>query len=176
MKAERLQELKAKADHDIVDKQRGYYDLSRLPCEEFQALVTLTLALYDAAHLLEIAEERHANCTECNGDGVPELCLTCFPYFDAARLKRRAALDTMQAENRVIISIAYANGRKEVVPSVAEAEALLAGQFPGSLFYGDWENDPVHPLTQRRWVWSNEADAGGEDGANACAAMIREVL
>jgi hypothetical protein len=25
-------------------------------------------------------------------------------------------------------------------------------------------------------VWSNEADAGGEDGANACAAMIREVL
>lgn len=48
--------------------------------------------LIEAARLLEMAEEAHANCDECGGEEVPELCPKCFPMFDDARLKRRVAL------------------------------------------------------------------------------------
>lgn len=32
------------------------------------------------------------DCPECGGDGMPELCGTCFPKADAARVERRALL------------------------------------------------------------------------------------
>lgn len=51
------------------------------------------LDLLDAAIALEKAETYHANCAECDGDGAPEACPRCFPLFDDARLKRRAAID-----------------------------------------------------------------------------------
>ena len=46
-------------------------------------------ALVKALRLLEKAEEFHANCQECRGEDVPELCPKCFPLFDDARIARR---------------------------------------------------------------------------------------
>lgn len=45
-----------------------------------------------ALEALEAAELAHANCDECEGEGVPELCEKCFPLFDDARVMRRTAL------------------------------------------------------------------------------------
>lgn len=55
-------------------------------------LIAASPDLHEAARLQEAAEDAHANCPECDGEGVPELCERCFPLFDDARLKRRAAL------------------------------------------------------------------------------------
>lgn len=65
------------------------------PHEEKLANARLIAAapdLVEAAALQEDAEDANANCPECEGDGIPELCPRCFPLFDAARVKRRAAL------------------------------------------------------------------------------------
>lgn len=48
--------------------------------------------LLAAAELLEKAEEAHANCEECDGEGAPEACPVCFPLFDDARIARRLAI------------------------------------------------------------------------------------
>jgi hypothetical protein len=48
--------------------------------------------LLKALQMLEDAENANANCTECDGAGVPELCPVCFPLFDDARLTRRALI------------------------------------------------------------------------------------
>lgn len=48
--------------------------------------------LLEAAQLLESAEDAHANCPECEGQEMPELCGECFPLFDDARVKRRLAI------------------------------------------------------------------------------------
>lgn len=56
-------------------------------------MIAAAPALLRAALLLEKAEEAHANCLECEGEGVPELCPQCFPLFDDARLARLAALE-----------------------------------------------------------------------------------
>lgn len=48
--------------------------------------------LLEAAQLLETAESAHANCHECEGQEIPELCAVCFPLFDDARIKRRIAI------------------------------------------------------------------------------------
>jgi hypothetical protein len=61
-------------------------------------LIAAAPDLLEAATLLEKAEEAHANCDECGGEEVPELCPKCFPLFDDARLKRRAAI--AKAEGR----------------------------------------------------------------------------
>lgn len=55
-------------------------------------LIAAALQLKAALEALETAELAHANCPECNGEGVPELCELCFPAFDDARVSRRAAL------------------------------------------------------------------------------------
>ena len=55
-------------------------------------LIAAAPDLLEAAVALEAAEHAHANCDECNGEGMPELCPKCFPLFDDARLKRRAAI------------------------------------------------------------------------------------
>lgn len=49
-------------------------------------------ALVKALQLQEAAEEAHANCQECDGQEVPELCPVCFPLFDDARIARRGIL------------------------------------------------------------------------------------
>lgn len=61
-------------------------------------LVAAAPELAEAAMLQEAADLAHANCDECDGDGVPECCEKCFPLFDEARLKRRAAI--AKATNR----------------------------------------------------------------------------
>lgn len=50
--------------------------------------------LYKAAKLLEEADDFHSNdCPECEGETEPpELCGTCFPKFDEARIARRNAI------------------------------------------------------------------------------------
>ena len=48
--------------------------------------------LLAAAKKLEQAEDFHANCDECEGEEVPELCEKCFPFFDDARVMRRLAI------------------------------------------------------------------------------------
>ena len=54
--------------------------------------------MVDLLREMESAEDAHANCEECNGEGIPELCAKCFPLFDAARLKRRAILTEVDRE------------------------------------------------------------------------------
>lgn len=47
----------------------------------------------------EAAElNRNMECEECGGEGEPEACSLCFPAFDDARIKRRAAI--AKAEGR----------------------------------------------------------------------------
>lgn len=45
-------------------------------------------ATLKALELQQAAEEYHVNCSECDGEDVPELCPKCFPLYDAARLAR----------------------------------------------------------------------------------------
>jgi len=55
-------------------------------------LIAAATELLDAAQKLEAAETFNANCDECEGEGVPELCEKCFPLFDDARIARRLAI------------------------------------------------------------------------------------
>src|SRR5690349_17056477 len=48
--------------------------------------------LLEAAKLLEEADQKWANCPDCESMLPGELCESCFPLYDAARLKRRAAI------------------------------------------------------------------------------------
>jgi hypothetical protein len=61
-------------------------------CEANARLIEAAPDLLAACVTLEAAEDANANCRECDGQGVPELCPVCFPLFDDARLKRRAAI------------------------------------------------------------------------------------
>lgn len=62
-------------------------------------LIAAAPELYEAADLLEKAETAWANCDDCEGvERIPELCGECFPLFDEARLKRRAALAKARGE------------------------------------------------------------------------------
>jgi hypothetical protein len=54
--------------------------------------------MFAALIAIEDAETFNANCEECEGHGIPELCPACFLLFDDARLKRRAALAKAIAE------------------------------------------------------------------------------
>jgi hypothetical protein len=63
--------------------------------EEIAANARLVAAapdLLEAAQLLEAAEHARQDCDECDGEGEPEACGTCFPSFDDARVKRRRAI------------------------------------------------------------------------------------
>lgn len=55
-------------------------------------LIVAAPTLLKAAQLQEAAETAHANCDECDGEEVPELCEKCFPLYDDARIARRAAI------------------------------------------------------------------------------------
>lgn len=56
--------------------------------------------LLEAGKALEAAELQWANCPECSeATSFPELCGTCMPLFDDARLKRRAAIEKAEAQS-----------------------------------------------------------------------------
>ena len=55
-------------------------------------LIAAAPDLLEAARLLEDAELDRDACPECEGEGEPEACGTCFPTFDDARIKRRRAI------------------------------------------------------------------------------------
>lgn len=57
------------------------------------SLIAAAPDLFEAALRLEMAELAHANCQECEGEEIPELCPVCFPLFDDARTMRRLALE-----------------------------------------------------------------------------------
>lgn len=65
---------------------------TREAAEANASLLAAAPELFAAAKALEGAELQHANCDECEGEGVPELCPECFPRFDKARCLRRAAI------------------------------------------------------------------------------------
>ena len=70
---------------------------------EFDANAHLIAAAPDLLAALEAqenAEDANANCEECEGQGIPELCVCCFPLFDDARLKRRAAIAKAKGEDQ----------------------------------------------------------------------------
>lgn len=52
-------------------------------------IMAAALDLLEAAQLLEAAE---LGRQECEDEGEPEACGTCFPLFDDARVKRRIAI------------------------------------------------------------------------------------
>jgi hypothetical protein len=68
---------------------------------QYEERLTKALAekseLLAAAKKLEEAEDFNANCDECEGEGVPELCEKCFPLFDDARVMRRIAIAKAEA-------------------------------------------------------------------------------
>lgn len=68
------------------------------------ALRTPDARVKEALELAEKADEIHANCDECGGEGAPEECEFCFPSADDARTARRAALShqpgTVEADAR----------------------------------------------------------------------------
>lgn len=63
----------------------------------FKSLGECETAAIKAVRLLEEAEDIHSNCKECEGEGVPESCGECFPYFDAARVQRRLVMQSLAA-------------------------------------------------------------------------------
>lgn len=56
-------------------------------------LIAAAPDLFEAALRLEMAELAHLNCEECEGEEIPELCPTCFPLYDDARVLRRNAIE-----------------------------------------------------------------------------------
>jgi hypothetical protein len=79
----------------IIERKDGTVTIST----ERDPLAAAAPDLLAAAKKLEQAEEFNASvCTECEGDGVPEECGQCFPFFDDARVMRRNAI--AKAEGR----------------------------------------------------------------------------
>lgn len=90
-------------DRDIVvtAETHGYstpvarFDVGGASASEQRLNARIAAAAHEllaAATMLERAETAHANCSECEGEEIPELCPKCFPKFDNARLARRAAI------------------------------------------------------------------------------------
>lgn len=59
-------------------------------------LIAAAPDLAEAAVLQQAAEDAHAGCEHCRGASV--LCLRCYPLFDEARVKLRAALAKARGE------------------------------------------------------------------------------
>ena len=82
--------------HIVRDRNRGFIcQLAQDPSGRAERRARMMAAAPDllkAAELLEAAETAHVNCPDCDGEAIPETCGTCFPLFDDARLRRRAAI------------------------------------------------------------------------------------
>lgn len=64
--------------------------------EQIEANAHLIAAAPDllaACEMFEDAEDKRQHCEECEGEGEPEACGTCFPFFDDARVMRRIAIE-----------------------------------------------------------------------------------
>jgi hypothetical protein len=77
-------------------------------------------AALEAVRLLELAEDFHANCDECEGEGVPELCGKCFPHFDAARVRRRLVMQSLAALSAASPNTEAMRGDVEAVACIIE--------------------------------------------------------
>lgn len=55
-------------------------------------LIAAAPDLLAASKLQEAAEAAHLDCSECEGEEIPELCPKCFPLYDDARMARRRAI------------------------------------------------------------------------------------
>ena len=56
-------------------------------------LIAAAPDLLAACEMLEDAEDKRQRCEECEGEGEPEACETCFPFFVVARIVRRKAIE-----------------------------------------------------------------------------------
>lgn len=65
-------------------------------CADMREAATEIEKLKAALEKAEEADEFHAKCPECEGEGAPEECGKCFPLADDARLMRWAALGIHQ--------------------------------------------------------------------------------
>lgn len=80
-------------DKRICYVYAGFEDRSTEEAGVIAAKIAAAPDLYEACAAQERAEEAQANCEECSdAESFGELCGHCFPLFDDARLKRRAAL------------------------------------------------------------------------------------
>ena len=70
------------------------------PHEANARLIAAAPELLAALKLMEKADDVHANCAECDPADAPESCEVCFPYFDAARVARRAAIAKAEGKAR----------------------------------------------------------------------------
>ncbi len=61
-------------------------------------LTAAATEMYEALKARMVLEDRHANCEDCEGEGQPEECGTCFPFADDARLKMRAAIAKVEGK------------------------------------------------------------------------------
>jgi len=84
----------AREEAAILDEAAEQLRLSRRRVGELES----------ALRKLEDAEDFHANCQECEGLGVPELCEVCFPHFDGARLARWHALPPLDRRARSLLT------------------------------------------------------------------------
>lgn len=75
-------------NHNLADATFVDYGAA----DAFAVAANALPALLKALQLQEKADEFHANCEECGGEDVPELCPVCFPLYDDARIARRGIL------------------------------------------------------------------------------------
>jgi hypothetical protein len=71
---------------------RAAHVTDQLEAKANARLIAATPDLLEACQMQEKAELANANCEECEGEGIPELCQKCFPLFDDARVARRLAI------------------------------------------------------------------------------------
>lgn len=78
---------------DLIKTARAAVDTST-------HLISAAPDLLAAAEMLEDAEDKRQHCEECEGEGEPEACGTCFPFFDDARIARRNAIEKARGRAR----------------------------------------------------------------------------
>lgn len=86
---------------DAIDYYGGHLIAESIAPQNVPAIAALP-ELLAAAIAQEEAEDYNANeCPDCSEDDsteLPELCEHCFPYFDKARVLRRAAIAKAKGE------------------------------------------------------------------------------
>lgn len=111
---------------DMTADHHAHRQAGTDPYEANARLIAAAPDLLAAALKLEEAEDHHANCEECEGEGLPELCRLCFPLFDDARCMRRAAIAKAQGD-------AHSMTAKEIRPCTFPDCALPAPAFRAEL-------------------------------------------
>jgi hypothetical protein len=86
-----------------------------LGCTPFASREACEVGAIEAVRLLEHAEEINANCEECEGEGAPELCGSCFPLFDAARVQRRLVMQSLAVLSPITPASQVSGGAPAVI-------------------------------------------------------------